>query len=78
MSDGIYGYIGGGYAFSIAQRREVYRYDPELSKWERITDLPKGMAYAVGWNFKGETFVGFGRSEEDNTISVWKMKYKRK
>lgn len=78
ISDGVYGYIGGGYAFSRAKRKEVYRYDPVLAKWERITNLPKGVAHANAWNLGGETYVGFGINEQDNTVSVWKLKYKGK
>ena len=29
VSDGTYGFIGGGLAYSIAYRKEVYRYDPQ-------------------------------------------------
>ena len=76
-SDGVYGYIGGGLAFSVAYRKEVYRYDPEREKWERITNLPEGVIYANSWNFKGEMYVGFGKNDRENTITVWRLKHRK-
>ena len=78
MSDGMYGYIGGGLAWSTAYRKEVYRYDPQLRKWERIVNLPRGLNKAVGWHFKAETYVGFGLNDKEVTTGVWKLKQKKK
>jgi N-acetylneuraminic acid mutarotase len=77
-SDGAYGYIGGGLAYSIAYRKEAYRYDPLLARWERITNLPQGVIYANSWRFKGETYVGFGRNDDDLTIRVWKLQQRKR
>ena len=74
VSDGIYGFIGGGLAYSRACRKEVYRYDPVREKWERITDMPRGVTHASAWRFMGETYVGFGVNDKDNTVAVWKLK----
>jgi N-acetylneuraminic acid mutarotase len=76
ISDDVYGYIGGGLAYSRAYRKEVYRYDPQKEKWERITNMPEGVIYGNGWRYKGETYVGFGLNDRDNTIAVWKLKHR--
>jgi hypothetical protein len=78
VSDGIYGYIGGGRDKRRGDNsKEVFRYDPELQKWEQIKDLPLGVRYAKGWRYKGETYVGFGINDKDLTVIVWKLKQKK-
>ena len=39
--------------------------------------MPRGVAYASGWRFKGETYVGFGLNDKENTVAVWKLKGKK-
>ena len=77
LSDDSYGYIGGGLASSMVNRKEVYRYDPEKEKWEQITSTPRGIRYGKGWRYKGESYLGFGINDKDNTIAVWKLKQRK-
>jgi N-acetylneuraminic acid mutarotase len=78
VSDGVYGYIGGGWGRKrVDNSKEVFRYDPELQKWEQIKDLPLGVRYAKGWRYKGESYVGFGINDKDLTVIVWKLRQKK-
>jgi len=78
LSDGRYGYIGGGNTGrSALDRKDVFRYDQQIGKWEQITSMPRGVRYAKGWRFRGESYVGFGINDKFNTVVVWKMKQKK-
>lgn len=78
FSDEAYGYVGGGRArIRSDNSREVFRYDPERNKWERIAPLPRGLRHARGWRFLGESYVGFGISDKYGTVTIWKLRRKR-
>ena len=77
-SDGRYGYVGGGIVGKNAGNgRDVYRYDPIGTKWERFTDLPRGVRWAKGWSFKDDVYVGFGINDNYGSVEVWKMKRRK-
>jgi hypothetical protein len=74
VSDDIFGYVGGGFSSITGQNlKQVYRYDPERSKWERIKDLPRGVRYAKGWRYKNQSYIGFGINDKDLTVVVWRL-----
>lgn len=78
FSDGTFGYMGGGRVrHSGGNSREVFRYDPERDAWERIADLPQGVRYAKGWQFRGERYLGFGINDKTETVRIWKLQRKR-
>lgn len=77
FSDGVYGYVGGGFGRNSGNSKEVYRYDPEREKWEQIRSLPHGVRYAKGWRYKNESYVGFGINDKDLTVMVWKIRMKQ-
>jgi hypothetical protein len=76
FSDGTYGYLGGGIGKGPYTSRVVYRYDPMREEWTRIEDIPNGLRYAQGWNFRGETYLGFGITDEKDRIDFYKLKQK--
>ncbi len=78
FSDGTYGFVGGGIGAGPFNSRVVYRYDPRREEWSRIEDLPNGLRRAVGWNFRGENYVGFGLTDELDRIVIYKLKEKKK
>ena len=79
MSDGAFGFIGGGMNSDLSTNsRVVYRFDPRREEWTRIENLPNGLRRAVGWNYKGENYVGFGITDEMDRIIIYKLKEKKK
>lgn len=76
FSDGMYGFVGGGMSYLGTNSRVAYRYDPRREEWTRIEDLPIGLRRSVGWNFKGENFLGFGLADETDRILIYKLKQK--
>jgi hypothetical protein len=76
FSDGMYGYIGGGFGRLEGNSREVFRYDPEWRTWEQIKDLPLGLRMAKAWRFKGESYVGFGINDKGQTVGIWQLRRK--
>lgn len=74
LSDGEYGYIGGGIGAPYFNSKEVYRYDPRREQWRRIENLPQGLRHAIGWNFQGENYVGFGLTDDFPGILIYRLR----
>lgn len=72
--DNRYCYIGGGIGNKIVNYKDMYRYDPRKDLWEQIRDLPEGVRHAATWQFQGAHYIGFGLTDEQNEILIWKMK----
>jgi hypothetical protein len=76
FSDGVYGYVAGGFGHHAGNSKDVYRYDPEMDKWEQIASLPLGVHWAKSWTYRGEHYVGFGINDKDLTVALWKLQRK--
>ena len=73
FTDGRYGFIGGGLAPDGSNAWDVWRFDPQKVRWERIENLPQGVRRAQAWQQGGSTFVGFGIGEKPGKLPVWKL-----
>ncbi|MCX6276427.1 MAG: T9SS type A sorting domain-containing protein, partial [Bacteroidetes bacterium] len=74
VSNGVKGYIIGGYGFSAESLNDLWEYNPVLDAWTEKDTLPLSAAryYASAFSILGNVYVFGGTNDFGNLNDLWK------